>query len=274
MLEVVDIKVYVNESATILSTPMSLYQLRDAYYPSADVTIVNGYQYREDIDLKADDRVVFIERGRVPSEDEISCLIRARHTPGVHDKVKSARVAIAGLGGLGSNIGMSLARIGVGYIRIIDFDVVEPSNINRQHYMLSHIGENKCDALMDQIRQVNPYIQVDAINKKITPTNCIDLFSDVDIVVEAFDCPNTKASIIEQVMMELPTIPIVAASGMAGYYSNNSIITNRLMSNLYVIGDGENEAKEYDGLMAPRVLIAAGHQANTVLRIIMNEREV
>ena len=64
----------------------------------------------------------------------------ARHTPNVHKKVKQGKVAIAGLGGLGSNIAVMLARIGVGQLLLVDFDIVEPSNLNRQSYYISHLG--------------------------------------------------------------------------------------------------------------------------------------
>ncbi len=67
----------------------------------------------------------------------------ARHTPNLHNKLKSGKVAVLGLGGLGSNIAISLSRVGVGEIILVDYDVVEPSNLNRQQYFVKHIGMKK-----------------------------------------------------------------------------------------------------------------------------------
>ena len=73
---------------------------------------------------------------------------------------------------------------------------------------------------------------------------------------------------------DLPGVKIVAASGMAGFSSSNSIKTKRPMERLYVCGDLETGAGIGTGLMAPRVQICAGHQANMVLRLLVGEEEI
>ena len=82
----------------------------------------------------------------------------SRHTPGVHALLKQACVGIAGVGGLGSAVAVSLARIGVGKLIIADFDVVEPSNLNRQQYFVDQLGYFKVDALTENLRRINPYV--------------------------------------------------------------------------------------------------------------------
>ncbi len=89
----------------------------------------------------------------MPPQDEFESLMCARHTPHVFEKVKSAKVAIAGLGGLGSNIAVNLARTGVGNLHLIDFDIVEPSNLNRQQYKVKHLGLYKTEALKNEIKR-------------------------------------------------------------------------------------------------------------------------
>ncbi|GAA0178369.1 thiamine biosynthesis protein ThiF [Clostridium sediminicola] len=210
----------------------------------------------------------------MPSEDELESMMMARHTPNVHNKIKKSKVAVAGLGGLGSNIAVMLARIGVGELLLVDFDVVELSNLNRQCYNISHIGMPKTLALKKQIEEINPFINVYTHNIKVTKENVSTLLNGYHIICEAFDNPEAKSMLVNVALEELTGTKIVAASGMAGYGSSNLIKTTKPMKGLYVCGDMKNEAKIGQGLMAPRVQICAGHQANMVLRLLLGIEEV
>lgn len=264
-------RIFVNEKNSNVEENITAFNVRDNFKKDADVVIVNGFIINEDAFLKEDDRLVLIKRGEMPSEEELEALLAARHTVGVHEKVKKASVGIAGLGGLGSNIAVSLARIGIGKLLLVDFDVVEPSNLNRQQYFIKHIGMFKTKAMKELLHEINPFVKVETIDKYITKENAVEIFKDIDIIVEAFDNPKSKADLINTLLSEFANKPVVAASGMAGYFSNNTIKTRKINENFYLIGDGISEAKPGCGLMAPRVSIAANHQANTVLRIIMKE---
>ena len=153
-------EISLNGKKLLLSSPLSLRALQEQYCPDADVFIYNGFQTDEDLPLQDGDTVVLIRRGELPSEEQLESMMAARHTPFVHERVKKAKVGIAGLGGLGSNIAVMLARTGIGELVLADFDLVEPSNLNRQHYFISHLGQYKTQALQEQIRQINPFIQV------------------------------------------------------------------------------------------------------------------
>lgn len=238
------------------------------------VTIINGFQTSKDVDIKENDEIVFIEKGKIPDKDEFEAMLSARHTPRVYEAAKNSRVAVAGLGGLGSNIALMLARTGIGTLHLIDFDVVEPSNLNRQQYMISHLGMNKTDALKEQIMQINPYVNVICDCEKVEEKNCTELFKDDEIVCEAFDNPEAKALLVNNLLENRSDVFIVASSGMAGYEKSNSITTKKITDRFYVCGDGKNEAKQGRGLMSPRVTICAAHQANAVLRIILKEFDV
>jgi len=203
--------------------------------------------------------------------DELQNTTYARNAPGVQPNLKAARVAIAGLGGLGSNIAMMLARSGVGELLLVDFDVVEPSNLNRQHYNLTHLGQRKTVAIKAQIEQVNQFITLNTQDVRVDESNAKAIFAGYAIVCEAFDNPQSKAD-IANALLEAEGVKLVAASGMAGYGSANEIKTIRRFNNLYVCGDLQTPAEQ--GLMAPRVTICAGHQANMVLRLILGEDEV
>lgn len=266
--------IFLNEKEVAVDEGSTAFSVRKVFKENADIIVLNGFIIKEDVPLNHHDRVTLIKRGEMPSKEELEALMISRHTPGVHEKIKGARVGIAGLGGLGSNIAISLARIGIGYLKLIDFDVVEPSNLNRQQYFVRHLGMKKTIAMKELVSEINPFVEIDTEDIFIDEKNIDTLFSDVDIIVEAFDNPNSKAVLINTVLQNMPNKAMVAASGMAGYFSNNTIVTRKVRDNFYLIGDGVSEAKPGCGLMAPRVSIAANHQANTVLRIIMGEKDV
>ena len=266
--------IFLNENSLSVDDGITAYEIKNQYKPDADVVILNGFMIKQDAILRADDCLTLIQKGTVPDRDELEAQLIARHTPGVFQKVKKARVGVAGLGGLGSNVAVSLARTGVGKLLLVDFDVVEPSNLNRQQYFINHLGRYKTDALKEIIYQINPFIDIETRNILLDPSNIVDCFKDVEIIVEAFDNPQCKADLVNTILAKYPNKYIVAASGMAGYFSSNTIQTKKMRRNFFLVGDGVSAAQPGCGLMAPRVSIAAGHQANAVLRIILGENNI
>ncbi|MDY4079402.1 MAG: sulfur carrier protein ThiS adenylyltransferase ThiF [Clostridium sp.] len=266
-------EIYINEQKEIVEEN-TLFKIKDKFKSDADIIILNGFPIKEDKNIKNGDKITLIKRGEIPKKEELEALMISRHTPYVYEMLKKGRVAIAGAGGLGSNVALSLARIGVGFIKIIDFDVVEPSNLNRQQYYVKHIGMKKVHALKGILKEVNPFVNIEAVDKKIEKENIQDLFKDVDIIVEAFDNPEYKAMLVSEILTKFKDKKIVSASGMAGFYSNNIIQTKKINKRFYICGDFVNEAKINDGLMAPRVAIVANHQANTVVRLLLGEEEI
>lgn len=233
------------------------------------VTILNGFQTNEDAVLSENDEIFFIPKGVYPDESCLQAMLYARHTPKIQKCLEQAHVAIAGLGGLGSNIAIMLARIGVGHLHLIDFDVVEPSNLNRQQYGIVHLGMKKTDALKHLISQINPYIEVVTSDCTVTAENLVSLFAEDEIVCEAFDTPAAKSMLVTGILSEYPEKYLVAASGMAGYGDSNQIHTRKISDHFYLCGDETTRAQAGCGLMAPRVSICAGHQANAILNLIL-----
>ncbi len=263
--------IYLNETEHQIAADLSLYSLRNIEFPEADIMIVNGFPVSEDQLLLENDHVVMIQRGRIPATEEIEALMMARHTPGVHKKIKTGVVGIAGVGGLGSNIAIALARTGVGKLIIADFDIVEPSNLNRQQYFIDQIGLAKVDALYETLERINPTVTIERHHIRITPDNLDELFKDVDILVEAFDSAKEKAMLTNTFLSRYPNKALIAASGLAGYEQSNSITTQQMTDHLIICGDGITAAAPGCGLMAPRVGIAAHHQANAVIRLLLGE---
>lgn len=250
---------------------MTLGAVADLYKSGADVLILNGFPAPSDTILNDGDELFLIRRGEIPTAEELEGVMASRHTPGVHARLKQGVVGIAGAGGLGSAVAVALARVGVGRLIIADFDVVEPSNLNRQQYFIDQIGQYKVDALASNLRRINPYVTVETHRVQLGPENIPAVFSACRIVVEAFDRADMKAMLVNRVLESMPLCTVVAASGVAGYGPNNSIATRRVSRRLYLTGDSVSEAQPGNGLMAPRVGIAAHHQANQVIRIILGE---
>jgi len=268
-----NIQIKINEKEISIPINTTLFHLKSQFNPNADLIIYNGFPVASDSPLKQGDEIVFIQKGKIPSSEEFECLMMARHTPGIHQKIKNSVVGVAGLGGLGSAIAVALARVGVGRLILVDFDVVEPSNLNRQQYFVHQIGMPKVEALQKNIAVINPYVRVQTYQEKLDRNNGERIFQEAEVVVEAFDRAEEKAMLINIVSEKMPDKYIVAASGVAGYGDSNEIKTVRFSSKIFIVGDQKTAAQPGVGLMAPRVGIAAHHQANTVLRILLGEEK-
>ncbi len=241
--------------------------VRTEYDPGADILIVNGGVVEPEHELRDGDRVVLIKRGRPPCQEELESLMVARHSPGVHDRVKRASVGIAGVGGLGSNVALALARLGVGRLVLADDDVVEPSNLNRQQFFIDQLGRLKVEALCETVGRVNPYVEVTCHAVRLTRENLPDIFTACDVIVECFDDAEAKAMALACARTVMTGVPWVMASGLAGCGPSNALRIEQRFDNVYMAGDAA--AAPGSGLMAPRVAICAGIQANAVLRLIL-----
>ena len=178
------------------------------------------------------------------TEKELFEALASRHTIEGQKKISRASVAICGLGGLGSNVAIHLARCGVGRLHLLDFDRVDLPNIN--------------------------YINIVTDQVKLTPENITELLKDDEYIVEAFDKADQKAMLCNVVLEELPEAVLIAGSGMAGYGKSNEIQTRRVSSRFYICGDGETGLEQAGTLFSPRVAICAAHQANLVIQLIMD----
>lgn len=263
----------VNERITTVPFASKLSDLVAVTKPDADIFIINGFPADPDTEIKDGDICWLIKRGEKPSQDEMRSFLYARHTPGVQEQIKDAVVGVMGLGGLGSLVALSLSRIGIGKLVLADYDVVEPTNLNRQQYFVDQIGMKKTEALKQIIGRINPYITLETIDAQLTEESIPQFFKDVNVLAECFDDPGMKAAGLRSVRTHLKGIGYVGSSGVAGYGNNNTITTKKVCPHVYVVGDGESAAGPGVGLMAPRVGIAAHHQSNQVLRILLKKED-
>lgn len=259
----------VNEQRRTVASGSTLFGLACAEKPEADIVIYNGLPVTSDRPLQDSDEVVLIRRGETPGPDELEALLVARHGPGVHEKLKRATVGIAGCGGLGSTVAVALARSGIGALVLVDFDVVEPSNLNRQQFFVDQIGQPKVEALGSTLARINPYVTIVRHRERLTKTLVPGVFAECSVVAECLDHPAAKAELAAAMRGFLPATPLVAVAGIAGYGPADAIRSRRILGNSFLIGDGESTAEPGRGLLAPRVTVAAGHQANVIVRLLL-----
>lgn len=209
----------------------------------------------------------------IPSREVMREALNIRHGEELQNKISAARVAVCGLGGLGSNIAIALARAGVGHLHLIDFDRVDLTNLNRQQYAVGQLGQYKTDALRETLSLVSPYCDVTCDTIKVTEETLPDLLKTEDYICEAFDRAEAKAMLVSGVLEHFPEKYLVAGSGLAGLGSANTIQTRRVSQRFYLCGDGTSDSSVGLGLVASRVLVCAAHEANMILRLIAGERE-
>ena len=209
----------------------------------------------------------------IPSKDEMYKALEERHGKELQKLFSEASVVICGLGGLGSNVAVSLARAGIGRIHLIDFDRVDISNLNRQQYFPGQLGQYKADALLDTLKKIAPYCDITSQTVKLDEENIPVLLADFPIVCECFDNAEQKAMLVNSVLENFPDKKLVAASGMAGLDSAKMIVTRRIAKNFWLCGDGKSDVGDGLGLISARVAVCAAHQAAMVLRIISGETD-
>ena len=191
-------------------------------------------------------------------------------TPEERAVLESARVGIAGAGGLGSNCAMHLVRAGVRHLTVVDFDIVNESNLNRQFFFRDQLGQKKVAALKENLLRIDPDADIRAVDAKLDAVSVKEIFGDCDIVVEAFDVVDAKVMLVSSFASSGKKL--VTASGLAGWGRSNEMRV-RKMGNIVAIGDGETAVGENAAPASPRVGIAAAMQANSVVAMLL-EREL
>lgn len=186
-------------------------------------------------------------------------------------ELQQATVGIAGLGGLGSNVAVALTRLGPGRLVVVDFDCVEADNLNRQQYFLDQVGMHKVDAMLDNLRRIRPDVEVVAHKVRLDPANIPGIFADCDVVAECFDRSDQKQMLVETLLSRLARTVVVSVSGLAGYGRSNAIQTRRISPRHILVGDGVSGIGPGVPLTAARVGIAAHHQANAVIEVLLEQ---
>jgi sulfur carrier protein ThiS adenylyltransferase len=191
----------------------------------------------------------------------------------LRERLAGKRVGIIGLGGLGSNAAAMLVRTGVRHLVLADFDVVDESNLNRQLYFREDIGRLKTEALAATLRRIEPDVDLELVASRVDEDEIVAIGRRVDVLMEATDCADTKALVMNACSQHLPDLPCVAASGLAGLGSANTIVTQALTDHLWVVGDLTSDVSTGLPLAASRVMVASAHQAHAVVRLLLGMSE-
>jgi sulfur carrier protein ThiS adenylyltransferase len=191
----------------------------------------------------------------------------------LRERLADKHVGIIGLGGLGSNAAAMLVRTGVRHLLLVDFDVVDESNLNRQLYFREDIGRRKTEALAATLRRIEPGVDLELVSSRAGEDEIIAIGRRVDVLMEATDCADTKALVMNVCAQHLPELPCVAASGLAGLGSANDVVTQPLAEHLWIVGDLTSDVSKGLPLAASRVMVASAHEAHAVVRILLGMTE-
>lgn len=204
----------------------------------------------------------------IPSYEEVYRALEERHGKELQKKLSQTSAAVCGLGGLGSNAAICLARAGIGKLHLIDFDRVDISNINRQQYFLNQIGMFKTDAMRENLKMIAPYTEVVTDCVKLDRNNITEIIGSESIIIEAFDKAEAKAELVNTVLEKMPEKYLVSGSGMAGLDSADLIKTRRITKRFYICGDEKSDIADGKGLISSRVMACAAQQAHIAIKII------
>ncbi len=199
--------------------------------------------------------------------------IEPHDDPALRARLAAAHVSIIGCGGLGSNVAAMLVRCGVGELTLIDFDVVEESNLNRQMFFRDQLGMAKTIALRDTLLRIDPGVTLHVHQECVTAETLVALVGGTDVIIEAADRAEVKAMIANTALSKIPHTPLVSASGLAGFDSANDIRTERMADRFYMVGDQRSDVRLGHSLFASRVMVAAAHQTHAAIRILLGYPE-
>lgn len=180
--------------------------------------------------------------------------------------IQSKKIGIGGAGGLGSNCAMMLVRSGFKHLEIIDQDVIDASNLNRQQYFLDEIGLPKVNVTKKRLLDINPDAHIITHHIQWNETIGANLFKEYDFIVEAFDNAQWKFRFAEFYAGRFPVV--VSGVGMAGLLEKKPMV-KRKVGNIYFCGDMSTDSALGHPPMAPRVTQCAGMMAEVVLDLTL-----
>ena len=180
--------------------------------------------------------------------------------------IQSKKVGIGGAGGLGSNCAMLLVRSGFKHLEIIDQDLIDASNLNRQQYFSAEVGLPKVDQLKKRLLDITPDANILTHQTKWHEGNAENFFKGFDFIVEAFDVADWKYRFVQYYAPRVRVI--VSGVGMAGL-NEKKPMTVKKMGNVYICGDRTTDSAQGHPPMAPRVTQCAAMMAEIILDLAL-----
>jgi sulfur carrier protein ThiS adenylyltransferase len=181
-------------------------------------------------------------------------------------KIHSVKIGIGGAGGIGSNIVIILARCGFKHFEILDYDLIEESNLNRQQFFIGDIGTIKVDSLKKFLISINPDIHLISHLVKWEAPEADRYFRDCDYIVEAFDQAAYKKAFVEYYQDKAKAV--ISGNGMAGLKKKKPLLVKK-MENIYLVGDLFTDGEQGHPPLAPRVTACAAMMAEIILDLVL-----
>ncbi len=187
-------------------------------------------------------------------------------------RLLSSRVLIIGMGGLGSPVAMYLAAAGVGHMVIVDFDVVDLSNLQRQIIHTTHtIGRPKIDSAWATLNAINPDIQIDAINQLLEGEELLEQVRKADVVIDASDNFSTRFALNRACRATATPLVSGAAIRMEGQVSVFSGQPGDPCYHCLYPEEGQvSDSCSENGILAPVVGIIGSIQATEAIKVLTN----
>ncbi len=190
--------------------------------------------------------------------------------------LKNSRVCIAGLGGLGGCVTEMLARIGVGYLYLVDGDLFTISNLNRQTLCTeSNIRTYKADAATQRVKQINSTVHVRSFKRFLTKENCQEIFDEVDVVVDCLDSIDDRFMIQEAA--HKCSLPLVSGA-IAG--TSGQVTTIFPQDKGFELIYGKNYEKNLKGIetrvgnLSFCAMFVASVQSSEVVKLLINREQL
>lgn len=187
-----------------------------------------------------------------------------RQSEEINDKLENAKVVILGAGGLGSNVAHMLARLGVGKLIVYDFDIVEPSNLNRQHYGVNDIGKMKAETTAERIKELLPYVHIESRNLRVDEEVLSSVYEEGDIFIEAFDTVSSKVMAYD--FFAGREKPYICTTGVAG---PSGELSRRDLGHIHIVGDFQGEDR--NDCYIPKVMAIAAMECRVVMELILKK---
>lgn len=189
-------------------------------------------------------------------------------------KLRQSRVCVVGLGGLGSPAALQLAAMGVGFLRLVDRDIVELSNLQRQHlYGVNFLGYPKVEVAARRLRELNPNIAIEPKPLALNVNNAADIIRGVDVVVDGLDLMSPRYA-LNRACQRLG-VPYVFGAAVMTYGSTSTIIPNKTACLECFQGNLEDDALPKCAVVGvhPSILnIIASVEVSEAIRIILGKK--
>lgn len=190
------------------------------------------------------------------------------------EKLRSAKICVVGVGGIGNPVVTQLAAMGVGKLRIVDRDVIEITNLHRQHlYTEDDIGRVKVEAAADRLRKMNPSVEIEPVPTSVTKYTAEEIVKGFDLVIDALDSVDARYALNDACIKH--NIPLIYAGALGMLGSVTTIIPNKtacLRCLFPALNEDEMPACSTEGVHPSILYLVGGIQVSEAVKIVTGQQ--